>query len=71
MGTEPEEVERALRGRRTLPEPEPRKGSGPSDAQPSKKEGKRGPRGELLGEGEERSFEVRGGRFNASATDER
>ncbi|MCA1812513.1 MAG: hypothetical protein LC624_01005 [Halobacteriales archaeon] len=71
MGTEPENIENALRGRKTLPETEPNKGSGPGEPEPGAKDAKHGKHGELLSEDEDHRFNVRGGRFNAASTKER
>lgn len=83
MGVEPEEIEHALRGKRTLPrpgkEPEPaeaprgaptKETSRSPEAEPGSVQGgkeRKGPRGQLFTEDEERRFQLRGGRFNAAS----
>jgi hypothetical protein len=76
MGTQPEVVERALRGKPTLPKPEGEPQRAPtkdtSDApvtQPDADfgEGFEGPGGALHTPAEEKRFALRGGRHNAAS----
>lgn len=83
MGVEPENIERSLRGRRTLPRPgeevheaagggAPRKRSSPDAGTPVEAgEERQGPGGQLYTKEEERRFQARGGRHNAASEGDR